>query len=142
MTEEMDVKQFNAQLVKAFRDSGGVGEMGPVHFDRLVLLTTTGRRTGEPRTVPLGSVRTEDDALLLFASNRGAPKDPDWYRNLVANSIVTVEVTGATWQTWAQVLEGDERDEAYRRWVEMAPHVADHQDKAGRQIPMVRIPPA
>jgi deazaflavin-dependent oxidoreductase (nitroreductase family) len=69
----------------------------------------------------------------------GAPKHPDWYRNLEADPHVTVEITGATWSGEAGILSGADRDDAYRRWIEMAPHVAEHQDKAGREIPMVRI---
>ncbi len=142
MTNGMDFHHFNQQVIEKFRETGGVGEMGPVHFESLVLLTTTGRRSGKTHTVPLGSARDDDGNYLLFGSNMGAPKDPDWLRNLAADPQVTVEVTGATWATQAEILEGAERDAAYGRWIAMAPHVADHQEKAGRQIPMVRIRPA
>ena len=134
-----DFADFNRQLIAAFRAAGGRGELGPVHFENLVLLTTTGRRSGQPRTVPLGSAADDEDNLLLFASNMGAPRDPDWYRNLEADPHVHVEVTGAEWDTDAEILSGAERDDAYRRWVQMAPHVAGHEEKAGRRIPMVRI---
>jgi deazaflavin-dependent oxidoreductase (nitroreductase family) len=69
----------------------------------------------------------------------GATSDPDWYRNLEAEPHVHVEVTAAEWDAEAEILHGEERDDAYRRWVEMAPNVAGHQEKAGRTIPMVRI---
>jgi deazaflavin-dependent oxidoreductase (nitroreductase family) len=71
----------------------------------------------------------------------GAPEDPDWYRNIESNPHVTVEVTDGRWDAAAEILEGAERDDAYRRWIDMAPNVADHEAKAGRRIPMVRIPP-
>lgn len=135
-----DMREFNRQLVVKFRETGGVGEYGPVDFSRLVLLTTTGRRSGEPRTVPLGAARDAGDDLLLFASNQGAPQHPDWFLNLRDDPHVTVEITGLTWEADAVVLAGDERDDAYRRWIEAAPHVADHEQKAARTIPMVRIP--
>jgi deazaflavin-dependent oxidoreductase (nitroreductase family) len=135
------MREMNGQIIEAFRESGGVGELGPVHFDRLVLLTTTGRRSGDPHTVPLGCARDVGDNLLLFASNMGAPSDPAWLRNIEADPHVTVEITGATFETDAEILAGDERDEAYRLWIEMAPHVADHEAKAGRTIPMVRVSP-
>ena len=134
-----DFGDFNRQLIEAFRASGGHGELGPVHFENLVLLTTTGRRSGQPRTVPLGSAKDDEGRLLLFASNMGAPRHPDWYLNLETDPRVHVEVTGAEWDTDAEILSGAERDDAYRRWVEMAPHVAGHEKKAGRTIPMVRI---
>ena len=130
---------MNQQLIERFRDTGGVGGLGPVHFDHLVLLTTTGRRSGNPHTVPIGFVQDPDGNLLLFGSNMGAPKDPDWCRNIEADPHVVVEVTGRVFDARAEILTGAERDDAYDRWIEMAPHVADHQDKAGRQIPMVRI---
>jgi len=136
---KQDFGDFNRQDIEAFRASGGRGELGPVHFENLVMLTTTGRRSGQPRTVPLGSAADDEDNLLLFASNMGAPRDPDWYRNLEADPHVHVEVTGAEWDTDAEILSGAERDDAYRRWVQMAPHVAGHEEKAGRRIPMVRI---
>lgn len=140
MTDGLDIQDFNRQVIEAFRASGGVGSLGPVHFDSLVLLTTTGRRSGRPRTVPLGSCRDAAGDLLLFASNMGSPTDPDWLRNIRADPHVVVEVTGRTGETVAEVLDGEARDDAYRRWIEAAPHVADHQAKAGRVIPMVRIP--
>jgi deazaflavin-dependent oxidoreductase (nitroreductase family) len=139
MTEGQDIREFNKQVITKFRESGGVGELGPIHFDQLVLLTTTGRKSGELRTVPIGAARDDADNLLLFASNMGSPKDPDWYLNLAADPHVTIEITGASWETDAEILDGDARDDAYNRWIEMAPHVAGHQEKAGRRIPMVRV---
>jgi deazaflavin-dependent oxidoreductase (nitroreductase family) len=135
----MDPQEFNHELIDKFRASGGVGGLGPVQFDRLVILTTTGRRSGLPRTVPVGGARDDDGNLLLFASANASPRVPDWFRNIEANPRVTVEVTGASWDADAEILEGAERDDAYRRWIEMAPNVADHEAKAGRRIPMVRV---
>jgi deazaflavin-dependent oxidoreductase (nitroreductase family) len=62
-----------------------------VHFDKLVLLTTTGRRSGRQHTVPLGLVAADDGRLLLFASNMEARTDPDWFANLAADPRVHVE---------------------------------------------------
>ena len=89
--------------------------------------------------MPIGSAPDADGNLLLFASNMGAPQDPDWFRNLSTDPNVSVEITGQTFDTRAEILAGADRDDAYRRWVEMAPHVADHEKKAGRTIPTVRI---
>jgi deazaflavin-dependent oxidoreductase (nitroreductase family) len=139
MTNGMDMRAFNAQLIEQYRASGGHGEMGPVHFEKLVLLTTTGRRSGQLRTVPLGGVR-DGESLLLFASNMGAPRHPDWYWNIAADPQVAVETAGRTFHARAEILAGAERDDAYAKWIADAPHVADHQDRAGRVIPMVRIP--
>jgi deazaflavin-dependent oxidoreductase (nitroreductase family) len=142
MTDGLSVAEFNKHVIESFRASGGIGELGPVHFDRLVLLTTTGRRSGESRTVPLGCVRNEADELLLFASNMGAAKAPDWFHNIVADPHVTIEITGETREADAVVLRGEARDAAYDSWIETMPGVADHQETAGRLIPMICIPPA
>jgi deazaflavin-dependent oxidoreductase (nitroreductase family) len=94
MTDFEDIAAVNRQVIEQFRSSGGRGEFGPIHFDRLVLLTTTGRKSGRKRTVPLGHERDGDSNLVLFASNMGAAQDPQWYRNIVADPRVTAEVTG------------------------------------------------
>lgn len=139
MTEDFDVKQMNKQIIAQFRESGGVGKVGPVDFENLVLLTTTGRRSGRARTTPLGHTEDDDGNLLLFASNMGSPKEPDWCANIRHDPHVTVETSGRMWHTEAELLAGAERDAAYDRWIRMAPHTADHQEKAGRTIPMVCI---
>lgn len=138
----MDFRETNKQVVEQFRANDGVGSIGPVDFEHLVLITTTGRRSGTSHTTPLGYAHDDAGNLLLFASNMGAPRDPDWFRNIAADPHVHAEVTGRAWDAEALVLSGAERDDAYDRWIAMAPHVADHQEKAGRTIPMVRVPPA
>jgi deazaflavin-dependent oxidoreductase (nitroreductase family) len=139
MTSPDDIRQFNQQVIDQFRATGGVGELGPVHFDRLVLLTTTGRRSGEKRTVPLGAARDADGHLLLFASNMGAPKHPDWYRNLVADPGVTVEVGPEVYEARAVVTTGDERARLWAAIVAQYPFFADHQAGVSREIPVVAL---
>ena len=135
-----DFRDFNRQVVDAFRASGGRGELGPVHFENLVLLTTTGRRSGRARTVPLGSAEDDDGNLLLFASNMGAPTHPDWYRNLVAHPTVTVELPGDTFTGAARTATGDERAALWRDLLAGFPFFADHQNTAGdREIPLVIV---
>ena len=142
MTEDVDFAAFNRQVIAQFRESGGVGTLGPVDLEHLVLLTTTGRRSGQARTTPLGHAEDDDGNLLLFASNMGSPKEPDWCANIRHDPHVTLETTGRMWHTEAEVLAGAARDDAYDRWIAMAPHTADHQEQAGRQIPMIRVPHA
>ncbi len=77
----MDVREINRRVVEQFRAGGPIEGM---HRERLVLLTTTGRRSGEPRTTPLMFDRDGDDVLVI-ASNVGAPRHPDWYLNLEAD---------------------------------------------------------
>jgi deazaflavin-dependent oxidoreductase (nitroreductase family) len=81
----------------------------------------------------------EGDRLLVLASNAGAPKHPDWYRNLVASPRVTVEVGPETYDATAVVTEGDERERLWRMIVERYPFFADHQAKISRQIPIVAL---
>lgn len=142
MSTPRDFGEINRQTIEQFRSSGGHGELGPIHFERLVLLTTTGRRTGLRHTVPLGHVKDDAGNLILFASNMGASSDPDWCRNIAADPHVRVEITGASWDATAWIARGDEREAAYQRWITANPHVAGHQEQAGRQIPMVLVPPA
>lgn len=135
-----DIRETNRLVIERFRADGGVGTFGPLHFERIVLLTTTGRHTLQRRTTPLGYARDDDGNLLLFASAMGAARHPDWYFNITVDPRVSVEITGRSWDADAAILTGEERDDAYRRWLEMAPHVAGHQEQAGRQIPMIRVP--
>ena len=83
----MDIRDINRRVIEQFRAGG---EIEGMHRDRIVLLTTAGARTGQRRTTPVMFHR-DGGRLLVVASNAGAPKHPDWYRNLVADPRVTVE---------------------------------------------------
>jgi deazaflavin-dependent oxidoreductase (nitroreductase family) len=133
MTMPEDVKAYNAKLIEEFRARGGV-EPGR----QLLLLTTIGARSGEPRTTPMMFI-PDGDRLLVIASNAGAPRDPDWFRNLVAHPEVTVEVTGDTYQATAVVPTGAERDRLFADVVAQYPFFADHQAKITRTIPVVAL---
>jgi deazaflavin-dependent oxidoreductase (nitroreductase family) len=141
MAVDPSVAQFNPKVIEAFRESKGHGELGPVHFDRMVLLTTTGRRSGTKHTVPLGVARDDDNNLILFGSNMGSPTEPDWVANIRADSSVHVELTDQSFDANAVVLTGEARGAAYQRWLDYAPNTASHQDQAGREIPMILISP-
>lgn len=131
MTIPSDMKAHNRQVIEEFRSSGG-----SAHGRPMLLLTTTGARTGRAHTAPLMFIPHGDD-LLVVASNAGAPAHPDWYRNLVAHPRVTVEVEGEKYQADAVVPEGDERDRIFAGVVEQYPFFADHQDQVARTIPVV-----
>src|SRR6184192_1158041 len=98
----MDVREVNKRVIEQFRAGG---EIDGMHRDRLVLLTTTGRRSGEPRTTPMMFHR-DGDRVLVVASNIGAPRHPDWYLNLAADPRVTVEVDGRKFDAEALPLLG------------------------------------
>src|SRR5687767_1278791 len=89
-----DWNDFNRGIVEEFRATGGKVR-GRFANRPLMLLTTTGAKTGLPRTTPL-VYTTDGDRVVVIASKGGAPTNPDWYHNLVANPIVTVELPGET----------------------------------------------
>jgi deazaflavin-dependent oxidoreductase (nitroreductase family) len=132
-----DQNAYNAQLIDEFRASRSQGGE-PMNGRPLLLLTTTGARSGQRRTTPMMAVRDED-RLLVIASNAGAPKHPDWYRNLVAHPTVTVEVGTETFEATAVVLEGAERARVWGRIIDRYPFFADHQAKISREIPVIAL---
>ena len=79
------------------------------------------------------------DRLLVIASNAGAPADPDWYRNLAARPAVTVEIGAESYEATATPLTGDDRTRAWAAIKEAYPFFADHEAKAGREIPVVEL---
>lgn len=124
---------INQQVIDQFRAGG---EIEGMHRDRLLLLTTTGRRSGERRTRPMMFHR-EGDQLAVIASNNAAARDPDWYLNLVADPQVTVEIGDETYDAVATPAEGDERDRLWSAIKAAYPFFADHEAKVDRQIPVV-----
>jgi deazaflavin-dependent oxidoreductase (nitroreductase family) len=131
----MDVREINKRVIEQFRAGAPIEGM---HRERLVLLTTTGRRSGTPRTTPMMFHR-DGDRLLVIASNVGAPSHPDWYLNLVANPSVTVEVDGETYPATATPLEGEEYDRIWTMIKQTYPFFADHERKTERAIPVVAL---
>src|SRR5262245_62065790 len=131
----MDVQAINRRVIEQFRAGG---EIEGMHRDRLVLLTTTGARTGQARTTPMMFHR-EGDRLLVIASNIGAPKHPDWYLNLVKDPRVTVEVGDETYDAVATPAAGEERERLWAMLKENYPFFADHEQKTTREIPVVLL---
>jgi deazaflavin-dependent oxidoreductase (nitroreductase family) len=131
----VDMRERNRQVVEQFRAGGPIEGM---HRDRIVLLTTTGRRTGREYTTPMMFVR-DGDRVLVLASNAGAPKAPDWFHNLVATPDVTVELADESYPATATALSGSEYAEKWAWITELFPFFADHAEKAGRRIPVVAL---
>jgi deazaflavin-dependent oxidoreductase (nitroreductase family) len=131
----MDVKEINKRVVEQFRAGGAVDGM---QRERLLLLTTTGARTGRPHVTPMMFHR-DGDRLLVIASNAGAPADPDWYRNLVANPPVTVEIGDERYDAIAVPLTGEDHSRMWAQIKAAYPFFADHEAKAGRTIPLVEL---
>lgn len=132
---------FNHAIIEEFRSSGGrVG--GPFEGAELLLLTTTGAKSGREQTVPLGCFRTgADGPLLVVASNLGAPRHPAWYHNLLAHPLVRVETADSTFEAVAVPAEGDRRDRLFARLVRRAPGYGDYQALTSRILPVVALEP-
>jgi deazaflavin-dependent oxidoreductase (nitroreductase family) len=131
----VDIADINRRVIEQFRAGG---EIEGMHRDRIILLTTTGARTGRRRTTPM-MFHHDGGRLLVVASNVGAPKHPDWYRNLVADPRVTVEVGDETYPAVATTLEGAERARAWPMLKESYPFFADHEARTERVIPVVAL---
>ncbi|MEO3977955.1 nitroreductase/quinone reductase family protein [Streptomyces sp. CAU 1734] len=129
---------FNQRIIEEFRaNEGRVGG----HFEgaRLLLLTTTGARSGRPRTTPVGYLPDGGARVLVIASAGGAPRHPAWYHNLRATPRVTVESGVFTYEAEAETLTGPERDRAFARAVESDPGWAEYQERTERIIPVVAL---
>lgn len=129
----MDVKTQNQHVIQQFRAGGPIEGM---HRDRLVLLTTTGRKSGEPYTTPM-MFHPDGNRTLVIASNIGAPQHPDWYLNLVANPHVTVEIGDEKYDAIAMPAEGEERERLWGMLKKTYPFFAEHEAKTTRTIPVV-----
>ncbi|WP_370353016.1 nitroreductase/quinone reductase family protein [Kribbella sp. VKM Ac-2571] len=135
--EKRILNDFTAQLIAEFKaNDGRVG--GPFENSRLLLLTTTGARTGQPRTAILGYY-PDGDRVLVVGSAGGSPKHPDWYHNLRANPEVGVDLGLFDYRATAVVLSGAERDEVFARLVEAEPGWGDYQKQTTRTIPVVAL---
>jgi deazaflavin-dependent oxidoreductase (nitroreductase family) len=132
-----DRNNWNSQTIAEFRANGG--KVGGMWEGRpLLLLTTTGAKSGRHHTTPTMYLR-DGDRLLIFASKGGAPTHPHWYHNLMAHPEVTVEVGPETYQAMATVITGEERDRLYARQAELYPQFADYQRRTSRKIPVIAL---
>jgi deazaflavin-dependent oxidoreductase (nitroreductase family) len=128
---------FNLGVVEEFRANGGkVG--GPFEGGNLLLLHTTGAKSGQPRLSPLAYL-TVDGKMLIIGSYAGAPKDPAWVHNLRANPKARIEVGTDAYDVTVRELPDDERDAAYPKVSEVAPVFADYLAKTTRAIPLFEL---
>jgi deazaflavin-dependent oxidoreductase (nitroreductase family) len=132
-----DTSDFNKAIIEEFRaNEGRVG--GPFEGAPVLLLTSTGARSGKQRTTPVVYL-ADGDRMVIFASMGGAPKNPSWYHNLRANPQATVEVGTETVGVNAVVTEGEERDRLFDRQADRFPQFADYAQKTTRQIPVIAL---
>jgi deazaflavin-dependent oxidoreductase (nitroreductase family) len=132
---DSDDELFGAEHVRVYRETAG--ERG-YHWrgTTILLLTTRGRTSGEPRTTPLIH-RTDGERWIIVASKGGAPAHPSWYENLLANPDATIEVLGETVPVRASTAEGEERARLWALMNEVWPAYDEYQTKTDREIPVV-----
>ncbi len=130
-----EANERNRKIIDEFRANGGkVG--GPFEGRTLLLLHNKGAKSGKERINPVAYVR-DGDRYVVIASKGGAPTNPDWYYNLVANPHVTIEVGTETFHVHATVVEEPERTRLYNKMVEMMPGFDDYRKKTTRKIPVI-----
>ncbi len=133
----MDMKEFNKTIIDEFHANGGVvgGQFAGIP---LLLLTTTGAKTGHTRVNPLAYMN-HGDRHIIIASYAGAPTNPPWYYNLLSNPDVSVEMGSERFTARADVLDEPERTELYAKMVEIIPVFSEYQSKTTRVIPVVAL---
>jgi deazaflavin-dependent oxidoreductase (nitroreductase family) len=134
-----DTKDFNATIIEEFRANGGkVG--GSFDGATLLLLHTTGAKSGKERVNPV-MYQPVADRFAVFASKAGAPTNPAWYHNLLANPDTTIEVGTDTIAVTAREATGDERDRIWSKQKAEVAGFAEYEAKTDRQIPVVVLTP-
>jgi proline iminopeptidase len=127
---------FGEEHVRRYRETDG--EEGHIWREgsTILLLTTTGRKTGRQSTTPL-IYGMDGGNPVIVASKGGAPAHPGWYRNLAKTPEVEVQIKGDRFHARARTAEGEERDRLWRRLNEIWPHYDEYQTKTEREIPVV-----
>src|SRR5215204_3698321 len=133
--ETTDYNAFNRQLIEEFRANGGkVG--GMFAGAPLLLLTTSGAKSGQPRVAPL-AYTTDSDRLVVIASKGGAPTHPDWFYNVRSNPDVTVELGAEAFPARATILQGAERQRLFDQMAAQMPNFGEYQRNTTRQLPVI-----
>ncbi|MBK9207991.1 MAG: nitroreductase family deazaflavin-dependent oxidoreductase [Anaerolineales bacterium] len=134
-----EVNDWNQKVIEEFRaNEGWVG--GNFEGKTLLLLHTTGAKSQQERINPVACIR-DGDRLAVIASKAGAPTHPDWYYNVVANPLVTVEVGTEKIQVRASVAEEPERTRLYEKMIEVMPGFDEYRRKTTRVIPVIVLTP-
>jgi deazaflavin-dependent oxidoreductase (nitroreductase family) len=131
---------FNKRLIADLRANAGRATSGPFGGRNLLILTTRGARSGETRENPLAFSKA-GDAYVVIASKGGAPTNPAWYHNLVANPDVLVEVDGRSFRTLARVAEGEEYDRLFKAHADRMPGFWDYKKRTSRNMPVIVLEP-
>ena len=127
---------FNRGLIEDLRAHGGKATSGPFQGRDVLILTTTGARSGEVRENPLVYTRDSDNYVIV-ASKGGAPTNPSWFHNIVAHPEVTIEAGGRKFAARAHVPDGDEYERLYNQHASTNPQFNEYRKKTSRKIPVV-----
>jgi deazaflavin-dependent oxidoreductase (nitroreductase family) len=127
-----DMNAFNQGVIKEFRANRGEISSGPLAGRHVMLLTTTGAKSGKERTAVLGFGK-DGDRYVIIASDNGAPSHPDWYFNLQANPTATVEIGPDKFKARARTARPDERE----KLTPLVPYIVQQQTLTKREIPIV-----
>jgi deazaflavin-dependent oxidoreductase (nitroreductase family) len=125
---------FNQGIIETFRANGGHVQ----GWKTLLLLTTIGAKSGKERVNPI-AYTMDGNHIIIVASKGGAPTHPDWYRNILAHPLVTVEMGDERFQARATVIEGEERARLYAAHATRMPGFWDYERKTDRVIPVVAL---
>ena len=127
---------YGEKHVQRYRETGGEVGHRWKRGSKILLLTTTGRKSGEPRTTPL--IYAQDgDRYVIVASKGGAPEHPGWYENLSKTPEVELQVMDDVFPARAHTAEGDEREQLWRKANEVWPHYDEYATRTKREIPVV-----
>lgn len=137
---DWDPVAFEEGLIADMRANGGAVTTGPLAGRPVLIMTSTGAKTGEPRRALLNFTRDGGD-YVVAGSKDGDPSDPFWLHNLRADPDVAVEAEGRTFRARASVADGADLHRLWDQHVAALPNFADYPEKAGREIPMVRLTP-
>jgi len=133
MPTDEEFLAYNQGVIREFRENGGVLSQLPFP---VVLLTTTGARTGRRTTTPVG-FGVDGGRVFVVASKAGAPAHPAWFHNVRANPAVTVELGGSSYEARAVIAEGDERDRLYGLIAAQVPAFGEYEKNTDRTFPVV-----
>ena len=124
-------------MIEEYRRTGG-NVAGPFAGAPLLLLTTTGARSGLAHATPVMYL-PDGDRLIIFATYAGAPTNPAWYHDLLAHPQATVEVGNESYEVTAHVVTGEERDRLYARQAALFPTFAAYEARTTRKIPVIAL---
>ena len=139
MTERA-ASRFEDDLLANWRENGGIVTIGPLAGHPLLVMTSTGSKSGDARRAILTFSR-DGAAYVVAGTAGGSPTEPAWLRNVAADPDVTIEAEGRTFKATAAVTDPTERDRLWLQHVAALPHFADYPKQTGRVIPMVRLTP-